>query len=40
VGEAILLGGFLGTALFGLWVVPSFLLLLGIDPDRRIVTQR
>ncbi len=39
-GEAILLGGFLGTALFGLWVVPSFLLLLGIDPDRRIVTQR
>ena len=40
VGEAILLGGFLGTALFGLWVVPSFLLLLGIDPDRRIVTER
>lgn len=40
IGEAVLLGGLVGTALFGLWVLPSYLLLLGIDPDRRLVTER
>lgn len=40
IGEAMLLGGFLGTTLFGLWVLPSYLLLLGFDPDRRMVTER
>jgi hypothetical protein len=39
VGEALFLGGLVGTALFGLWVLPSYLLLLGIDPDRRTATR-
>jgi len=40
IGEAIFLGGFLGTSLFCLWILPSYLLLLGIDPHRRTVTER
>lgn len=39
VGEALFLGGLVGTALFGLWVLPSYLLMLGIDPDRRTATR-
>ena len=35
IGETILLGGIQGTFLFCLWVIPSGLLLLCIDPDRR-----
>lgn len=39
IGEALFLGGLAGTALFGLWVLPSYLLMLGIDPDRRAATR-
>lgn len=39
IGEALFLGGLVGTALFGLWVLPSCLLMLGIDPDGRTATR-
>ncbi len=38
-GEALFLGGLAGTALFGLWVLPSYLLMLGMDHDRRTATR-
>lgn len=39
IGETLFLGGLVGSALFGLWVLPSYLLMLGIDPDRRTATR-
>ena len=35
VGAVFLLGGVLGTFLFGAWVVPGFFILLLIDPEMR-----
>ena len=35
VGDVILLGGVVGTFLFGAWVVPGFFILLLLDPEMR-----
>jgi hypothetical protein len=35
VGAVILLGGAVGTFLFGAWVVPGFFILLLLDPEMR-----
>src|SRR4051794_25412194 len=35
VGGVILLGGVVGTFLFGAWVIPGFFILLLLDPEMR-----